>query len=168
MVRVKVEKGVPTIVYEEFELVIVVLRFSELRDLFLDTEKMESILASFLIGGVFKRECSRRSNCSTAEIEISIWSRAEVIFSESFSEPTTIIFPGAAAPLRSNGGPHFAAIKLADLGILFEEAPVIQQQCNLEAARIAGVSVSPATVQLGNSYTVITGGYASFVPATLP
>ena len=83
MVRVKVEKGVPMIVYEEFELVIV-LGFSELRDLFLDTEKMESILASFVIGGpnvVLKGECSRRSNCSTAENEISIWSQAEVTFS---------------------------------------------------------------------------------------
>ncbi|KDR83023.1 hypothetical protein GALMADRAFT_56970, partial [Galerina marginata CBS 339.88] len=39
-------------------------------------------------------------------------------------------------------------------------APVTQQQCNSEAARIAGASGSPATVQGGTSYTVVAGEYA--------
>ncbi|KAJ3495405.1 hypothetical protein NLJ89_g10631 [Agrocybe chaxingu] len=39
-------------------------------------------------------------------------------------------------------------------------APVTQQQCNLEAARIAGASARPATVQGGTSYTVVAEGYA--------
>ncbi|KAH8805383.1 hypothetical protein F5884DRAFT_885667 [Xylogone sp. PMI_703] len=39
-------------------------------------------------------------------------------------------------------------------------APITQQQCDSEAARIAGVSDSPAPVQGGTSYTVIAEEYA--------
>jgi hypothetical protein len=41
-----------------------------------------------------------------------------------------------------------------------KNAPVTQQQCDAEAARIAGASGSPAPVQGGTSYTVIAGEYA--------
>ncbi|KAF8184438.1 hypothetical protein BJ912DRAFT_974834 [Pholiota molesta] len=41
-----------------------------------------------------------------------------------------------------------------------KNASVTQQQCDAEAARIAGASGSPAPVQGGTSYTVIAGEYA--------